>query len=81
MIIWIDAEKAFEKRKIQHPFITINSPETRNRKELPPPDIGAFIKFPQPNIILNSDRLKALDQNCKMRNTTSLTTFQHFFST
>ena len=33
MIISIDAEKAFDK--IQHPFMKKNSPESRNRKNIP----------------------------------------------
>ena len=33
MIISIDAEKAFEK--IQHPFMIKNSPESRNRRNIP----------------------------------------------
>ena len=33
MIISIDAEKAFEK--IQHPFMNKNSPESRNRRNIP----------------------------------------------
>ena len=33
MIISIDAEKAFDK--IQHPFIIKNSPESRNRRNIP----------------------------------------------
>ena len=33
MIISIDAEKAFHK--IQHPFMIKNSPESRNRKNIP----------------------------------------------
>ena len=33
MIISIDAEKAFDK--IQHPFMTKNSPESRNRRNIP----------------------------------------------
>ena len=33
MIISIDTEKAFDK--IQHPFMTKNSPESRNRRNIP----------------------------------------------
>ena len=33
MIISIDAEKAFDR--IQHPFMIKNSPESRNRKNIP----------------------------------------------
>ena len=33
MIISIDAEKAFDK--IQHPFMIKNSPESRNRRNIP----------------------------------------------
>ena len=33
MILSIDAEKAFEK--IQHPFMNKNSPESRNRRNIP----------------------------------------------
>ena len=33
MIISIDAEKAFDK--IQHPFMIKNSPESRNRRNVP----------------------------------------------
>ena len=33
MIISIDAEKAFDK--IQHPFVIKNSPESRNRRNIP----------------------------------------------
>jgi len=40
MIILIDAEKAFDKT--QHPFMIKNSPESRNRRNIPP---GAFL-FP-----------------------------------
>ena len=34
MIISIDAEKAFDKA--QHPFMIKNSPESRNRRNIPP---------------------------------------------
>ena len=33
MVISIDAEKAFDK--IQHPFMIKNSPESRNRRNIP----------------------------------------------
>ena len=33
MIISVDAEKAFDK--IQHPFMIKNSPESRNRRNIP----------------------------------------------
>ena len=36
MIILIDAEKAFDK--IQHPFMIKNSPEIRNRRNIPQHD-------------------------------------------
>ena len=57
MIISIDAEKAFDK--IKHPFmIKKNSPESRNRRNIPLNIIKAVYDKPTANINLNGEKLK-----------------------
>ena len=56
MITSIDAEKAFDK--IQHPFMIKNSPESRNRRNIPQHN-KSYIWQATANIILNGEKLKA----------------------
>ena len=56
MILSIDAEKAFDK--IQHPFWIKNSPENRNRRNIPQHNKSYYDK-PTANFILNGEKLKA----------------------
>ena len=56
MILSIDAEKAFDK--IQHPFWIKNSPEYRNRRNIPQHNKSYYDK-PTANFILNGEKLKA----------------------
>ena len=57
MIISIDAEKAFAK--IQHRFMIKNSPESRNRRNIPQHNKKAIYDRHTANIILNGEKLKA----------------------
>ena len=57
MIISIDAEKAFDK--IQHPFMTKNLPESKNRRNIPEHNKSYIYDKPTANIILNGEKLKA----------------------
>ena len=57
VIISIDAEKAFNK--IQHPLMIKNSPESRNRRNIPQHNKKAIYDRHTANIILNGEKLKA----------------------
>ena len=72
MIISIDAEKAFDK--IQHPFMIKNSPESRNRRNIPQHNKGYNDK-PTANIILNGEKLKIFPLQDKGAH------FHHYYST
>ena len=66
MLISIDAEKAFDK--IQHPFMIKkkNSPESRNRRNIPQHN-KSYILQPIANFILNGEKLKAYPLNSGTR--------------
>ena len=63
MIISIDAEKAFDK--IQHPFMIINSPERKHRRNIPQHN-KSHIQQTHSNIF-NGEKLKAFPLRSRTR--------------
>ena len=63
MIISIDVEKAFDK--IQHPFMIINSPERKHRRNIPQHN-KSHIQQTHSNIF-NGEKLKAFPLRSKTR--------------